>query len=90
MPLVSTNAYEFLQRNSTAIAAAMRYDRDYMYSYFGFKTLEKSYLLRCNKKIVERPQDLLMRVAIGIHMSQDASKEENDEAHGWKPPAEPS
>ncbi|XP_003370927.1 ribonucleoside-diphosphate reductase large subunit, partial [Trichinella spiralis] len=48
--------------NSTIV-----YDRDFSYSYFGFKTLEKSYLLKINGKVAERPQHLLMRVAIGIH-----------------------
>jgi ribonucleotide reductase alpha subunit len=45
----------------------INYERDYFYDYFGFKTLEKSYLLRIDGKIVERPQHMLMRVAIGIH-----------------------
>ena len=71
-PLVSANAYAFLQRNSVALSAAMHYERDYNYTYFGFKTLERSYLLRCDGQIVERPQDMLMRVAIGIHMPSDA------------------
>jgi ribonucleotide reductase alpha subunit len=44
------------------------HDRDFNYTYFGFKTLERSYLLRINEKIVERPQHMLMRVAVGIHM----------------------
>uniref|UniRef100_A0A1I7UQT2 Ribonucleoside-diphosphate reductase n=1 Tax=Caenorhabditis tropicalis TaxID=1561998 RepID=A0A1I7UQT2_9PELO len=47
--------------------SAIVYDRDYSYTYFGFKTLERSYLLKINKEVVERPQQMLMRVAIGIH-----------------------
>lgn len=47
--------------------SAIVYDRDYSYTYFGFKTLERSYLLKINKEIVERPQQMLMRVSIGIH-----------------------
>ena len=43
------------------------YDRDFRYTYFGFKTLERSYLLKINGKVAERPQHMLMRVAIGIH-----------------------
>ena len=47
--------------------SAINYDRDFRYTYFGFKTLERSYLLKINDKVVERPQHMLMRVAIGIH-----------------------
>ena len=43
------------------------YDRDFEYDYFGFKTLERSYLMRCDGDIAERPQHMIMRVAIGIH-----------------------
>lgn len=47
--------------------SALIYDRDFSYQYFGFKTLERSYLLRINGKVAERPQHMLMRVAVGIH-----------------------
>ena len=50
-----------------SLDAAIIYDRDFGYDYFGFKTLERSYLLKMNGKMVERPQHLLMRVAVGIH-----------------------
>jgi len=53
--------------NKEKLNCAIKYDRDYKYDYFGFKTLEKSYLLSINKKIIERPQHLIMRVALGIH-----------------------
>ena len=53
--------------NAEQLDAAMDYARDYDYDYFGFKTLERSYLLRANGKIVERPQHMLMRVSVGIH-----------------------
>jgi len=53
--------------NAEQLDAAMDYSRDYDYDYFGFKTLERSYLLRANGKIVERPQHMLMRVSVGIH-----------------------
>lgn len=78
-PLVSKMAFDFVQKNSKALMEAIEYRRDYKYSYFGFKTLERAYLLRCDKLIVERPQDLLMRVAVGIHMIDvnSASIEEN-------------
>ena len=50
----------------------MDYRRDFDYDYFGFKTLERSYLLRANGRIVERPQHMLMRVAVGIHKTDVA------------------
>lgn len=49
--------------------SAIVYDRDFAYSYFGFKTLERSYLLKIDGRVVERPQHMLMRVAIGIHFN---------------------
>ena len=55
--------------NAEQLDAAMDYSRDYDYDYYGFKTLERSYLLRANGKIVERPQHMLMRVSVGIHKS---------------------
>lgn len=50
-----------------ALDSFIRHERDYEYDYFGFKTLERSYLLRINGQVVERPQHMLMRVAVGIH-----------------------
>merc|ERR1719410_1003620 len=58
---------EFVRENKEEIDAAMDYTRDFGFDYFGFKTLEKSYLLRINGSVVERPQHMLMRVACGIH-----------------------
>jgi ribonucleoside-diphosphate reductase subunit M1 len=55
--------YEYIMSNKDAIDCMIDYNRDYMYDYFGFKTLEKSYLMKVNNKIVERPQDIYMRVA---------------------------
>lgn len=66
-PLVSDELYKFVMENREKLDAAIIYDRDFSYDYFGFKTLERSYLLRMNGKIVERPQHMLMRVACGIH-----------------------
>lgn len=55
--------------NADTINSRLDYTRDFNYDFFGFKTLEKAYLLRVeNKQIVERPQHLLMRVSIGIHL----------------------
>ncbi|MFN8416468.1 MAG: ribonucleoside-diphosphate reductase subunit alpha [Cytophagaceae bacterium] len=66
-PLISNEVYEFIRKNAAALDSAIIYDRDYGYDYFGFKTLEKSYLLKLDGKIVERPQHMLMRVSCGIH-----------------------
>ena len=80
-PIIHKAAYEFIMRNQQILDQVIDYKNDYNYSIFGFKTLEKSYLLRCNNKIVERPQHLLMRVAVGIHMvPENASVEENNDA----------
>jgi ribonucleoside-diphosphate reductase alpha subunit len=65
--LISDAVAEFVKENAAALDAAVDYKRDYDYDYFGFKTLEKSYLLRLCGKVSERPQHLLMRVACGIH-----------------------
>merc|ERR1719316_864495 len=58
---------DFVREHAVELDAAIDHTRDYGYDYFGFKTLEKSYLLRIHGKIVERPQHMLMRVACGIH-----------------------
>jgi ribonucleoside-diphosphate reductase subunit M1 len=57
----------FHAQNKDRLNSAIIYDRDYSYDYFGFKTLERAYLLSCDKKIIERPQHMIMRVALGIH-----------------------
>ena len=66
-PLLSDDVYEIIKEHGAKFDAEIVYDRDFDYDYFGYKTLERSYLLRVDGKIVERPQHLLMRVAIGIH-----------------------
>ena len=66
-PLLADDVYEIIQQSADRLNAAIIYERDYHFDFFGFKTLEKSYLLKVNGKIVERPQHLFMRVAIGIH-----------------------
>lgn len=65
--LLDKQVYEFIRDNAEELDAAINYQRDFDYDFFGFKTLEKSYLLRIHGKIVERPQHMLMRVACGIH-----------------------
>lgn len=66
-PLVSDETYNIVMQHKDRLDAAICHERDFEYDYFGFKTLEKSYLLKMNGKIAERPQLMLMRVAIGIH-----------------------
>lgn len=66
-PLISEEINQIIQMNAEILDAAIIYDRDFGYDYFGFKTLERSYLLKMHGKVVERPQHMLMRVAIGIH-----------------------
>jgi ribonucleoside-diphosphate reductase alpha chain len=66
-PLVSKETWRIVQANAAELDEAIIYDRDFSYDYFGFKTLERSYLMKVDGKTVERPQHLLMRVAVGIH-----------------------
>ena len=66
-PLLADDVYEIITENAERFDAEIVYDRDFDYDYFGFKTLERSYLLRIDGKVVERPQHMLMRVSIGIH-----------------------
>jgi ribonucleoside-diphosphate reductase alpha chain len=67
MPLIADDVMEVIEANAELLDSTIIYDRDFSFDYFGFKTLEKSYLLKINGKIVERPQHMYMRVAIGIH-----------------------
>ncbi|MFM9840610.1 MAG: ribonucleoside-diphosphate reductase subunit alpha [Cyclobacteriaceae bacterium] len=66
-PLISKETWKVIHENAAELDEAILYDRDFSYDYFGFKTLERSYLMRIDGKVVERPQHLLMRVAVGIH-----------------------
>jgi len=66
--LIAEDVWDFVQKSAAELDAAIDYMRDYGYDYFGFKTLEKAYLLRVHGKIVERPQHMLMRVSCGIHV----------------------
>ncbi|XP_005108363.1 ribonucleoside-diphosphate reductase large subunit [Aplysia californica] len=68
-PMISKEVYEIIQKNADRLNSAIIYDRDYSYNYFGFKTLERSYLLKIDGKVAERPQQMLMRVAVGIHQN---------------------
>ena len=66
-PLISRELMDIVNENKEKIESAMDYQRDYLIDYFGFKTLERAYLMKINKKSVERPQHMWMRVSIGIH-----------------------
>ena len=68
-PLISDEVHQVIQENAAFLDSHIIYTRDFNYDYFGFKTLERSYLLRINGNIVERPQHMLMRVAVGIHLN---------------------
>jgi ribonucleoside-diphosphate reductase alpha chain len=65
--LIADDVWEVIEKNAGLLDSSIIYDRDFGFDYFGFKTLEKSYLLKLNGKIAERPQHLYMRVAVGIH-----------------------
>jgi len=66
-PLLADDVYKIIKDNAEKLDSTIIYNRDFGYDFFGFKTLERSYLLKLNGKIVERPQHMLMRVSIGIH-----------------------
>jgi len=75
-PLLSDEVYQVIAEHADELDSTIIYNRDFGYDYFGFKTLERSYLLKLNGNIVERPQHMLMRVAVGIHLDDlDAVKE---------------
>jgi len=67
IPMIDEKYYNIVMKHKDKLDAAVLYDRDFQYQYFGFKTLERSYLLKKDGKVVERPQQMLMRVAVGIH-----------------------
>ena len=66
-PMIADDVYEVIINNAELLDSTIIYDRDFDYDFFGFKTLERSYLLKINGQIAERPQHMLMRVAVGIH-----------------------
>ncbi|KAA8587091.1 hypothetical protein FQN60_000927 [Etheostoma spectabile] len=66
-PMISKETLDIIRENKGRLNSAIIYDRDFSYNFFGFKTLERSYLLKINGKVAERPQHMLMRVAVGIH-----------------------
>ena len=72
-PLLADDVWEIIEKNAEILDSSIIYDRDFGFDYFGFKTLEKAYLLKLDGKIAERPQHLFMRVAVGIHKEDIAS-----------------
>jgi len=66
-PLISKETWKVIKEHAAELDEAIIYDRDFSYDYFGFKTLERSYLMKIDGKTIERPQHMLMRVAVGIH-----------------------
>ena len=90
--LIATDVHQIVQDNAEYFDSHIIYDRDFKYDFFGFKTLERAYLLKINNKIVERPQHMLMRVAVGIHKEdiESAVKTYNAMSEGWFTHATPT
>ncbi len=91
-PMIADDIMEIIEANAELLDSSIIYDRDFGFDYFGFKTLEKSYLLRINGAIVERPQHMYMRVAIGIHKEdiESALKTYNLMSERWFTHATPT
>jgi len=92
MPLIADDVMEVIEANAELLDSSIIYDRDFGFDYFGFKTLEKSYLLRIDGKVAERPQHMYMRVAIGIHKEdiESAVKTYNLMSERWFTHATPT
>jgi ribonucleoside-diphosphate reductase alpha subunit len=90
--LIADDVYQIIKDNSEYFDSHIIYDRDFKYDFFGFKTLERAYLLKINNKIVERPQHMLMRVSVGIHKDdlESAVKTYNAMSQGWFTHATPT
>jgi ribonucleoside-diphosphate reductase alpha chain len=90
--LIAEDVNKIIQDNADMLDSAIIYDRDFSYDFFGFKTLERSYLLRLHGKVVERPQHMLMRVAVGIHKNdlEAAVETYNSLSEGWYTHATPT
>ena len=90
--LIAEDVWEIIQKNAELLDSSIIYDRDFSYDFFGFKTLERSYLLKIEGQIAERPQQMLMRVAVGIHKDDMDSVIEtyNMMSEGWFTHATPT
>ncbi|XP_019177264.1 PREDICTED: ribonucleoside-diphosphate reductase large subunit-like isoform X4 [Ipomoea nil] len=91
-PLIADDVYEIIMKNAARLDSEIIYDRDFDYDYFGFKTLERSYLLKVQGKVVERPQHMLMRVSVGIHKNdiESAIRTYHLMSQGWFTHASPT
>ena len=91
-PLISDEVYDVIIKNADILDSTIIYDRDFRYDFFGFKTLERSYLLRLKGEVAERPQQMLMRVAVGIHKDDldSAIETYNYMSEGWFTHATPT
>ena len=90
--LLSKEVYDIIMENKNLLDSSIIYDRDFRYDYFGFKTLTRSYLMKLNGEIAERPQQMLMRVSVGIHKNdiESAIKTYNLMSEGWFTHATPT
>ncbi len=90
--LIADDVWEVIKTNAELLDSTIIYDRDFGFDYFGFKTLEKSYLLKIDGKIAERPQHLFMRVSVGIHKEdvESAIKTYNLMSERWFTHATPT
>jgi ribonucleoside-diphosphate reductase alpha chain len=90
--LLADDVWDIIEKNAEELDSSIIYDRDFGFDYFGFKTLEKSYLLKLNGKIAERPQHLFMRVSVGIHKEdvESAIKTYNLMSERWFTHATPT
>lgn len=90
--LLAEDVYNVIMENREVLDSSIIYDRDFRYDYFGFKTLTRSYLMKLDGEIVERPQQMLMRVSVGIHKGdiQSAIKTYNLMSEGWFTHATPT
>ena len=90
--LLSEEVFSIIMDNKDLFDSSIIYDRDFSYDYFGFKTLTRSYLMKLHGKIAERPQQMLMRVSIGIHKNdvESALKTYNLMSEGWFTHATPT
>jgi ribonucleoside-diphosphate reductase alpha chain len=90
--LIADDVYKVVQENAPLLDSTIIYDRDFNFDYFGFKTLERSYLLKLYGKVAERPQHMFMRVAVGIHKADlnEVIKTYNMISEGWFTHATPT
>ena len=90
--LLSKEVYDIIMEHKNLLDSSTIYDRDFRYDYFGFKTLTRSYLMKLNGEIAERPQQMLMRVSVGIHKNdiESAIKTYNLMSEGWFTHATPT